>query len=85
MYQVFQTRYSLFKKVYTHKTAKAIELMLVDAMVKADSVFRIGEAVEDPELYVQLNDAIIPRIQFSKEPVSPSSARVVCNAPVRLA
>jgi HD superfamily phosphohydrolase len=36
LYELFHTRYSLFKRVYTHKVSQAIEYMIVDALVAAD-------------------------------------------------
>lgn len=33
--QMFHTRYSLFKQIYSHRATKAIEYMITDAMVEA--------------------------------------------------
>lgn len=35
VYEMFHTRYSLFKQIYTHRVGKAIELMIVDAFMAA--------------------------------------------------
>ena len=35
VYEMFHTRYSLFKQIYTHRVGKAIELMIVDAFLAA--------------------------------------------------
>lgn len=35
VYELFHTRYTLFKTVYTHKTTKAIEYMVTDALLEA--------------------------------------------------
>lgn len=38
IYEMFHTRYSLFKQIYTHRVGKAIELMIVDAFLAASKV-----------------------------------------------
>jgi HD superfamily phosphohydrolase len=38
MYEMFHTRYSLFKQIYNHRVGKSIELMLVDAFLAAGRV-----------------------------------------------
>ncbi|KAJ3079733.1 SAM domain and HD [Quaeritorhiza haematococci] len=67
LYEMFQTRYSIFKRIYTHKTSKAIEYMLTDAMLAADPFLHISDRVEDPKQYVHLTDSIITEIERSKD------------------
>lgn len=38
--QVFHTRYKLFKDTYTHRVCKAIDYMVVDALLLANSYFK---------------------------------------------
>ena len=38
--QVFHTRYKLFKDTYTHRVCKAIDFMIVDALLEANPVFK---------------------------------------------
>lgn len=33
LYELFHARYSMFKQVYSHRTGKAIELMITDAFM----------------------------------------------------
>ena len=35
VYELCWTRFSLHKRIYNHKTAKAIEYMIVDALLEA--------------------------------------------------
>ena len=39
VYELFHTRASLHQKVYTHRKAKAVEYMVVDALAEADVVW----------------------------------------------
>jgi hypothetical protein len=57
--------------VYTHPAAKAIEYMVVDALVAADPYLKISEQVNDPNRYVFLTDSIIEEIERSTLLVSP--------------
>ena len=55
---------------FLYTSGKAIEYMLCDALVEADPVLGISKTVENPDEYLQLDDTILNRIEFSKEPVS---------------
>ena len=54
---------SLHRRVYTHKVAKAIEYMVVDAMTEANEHFEIVEKAMDPKTFIQLDDSILKRIE----------------------
>ncbi|KAI8801937.1 hypothetical protein BJ742DRAFT_661575, partial [Cladochytrium replicatum] len=62
-----QARYSLFKRVYTHKTGKAIEYMLTEAMLKADTVLDISSSIDSPQRFLYLTDSIIKEIERSRD------------------
>ncbi|KAI8975179.1 hypothetical protein BDF20DRAFT_836603 [Mycotypha africana] len=66
MYEMFHTRYSLFKQIYTHRVGKSIELMIVDALLLADQYLKISESVDKPEEYLHLTDDILRSIERSK-------------------
>jgi HD superfamily phosphohydrolase len=70
LYELFHTRYSLFKRIYTHKVAKAVEYMIVDALLAADSFMDISGAVDDMERYTYMTDSILKEIEKSKADVS---------------
>ncbi len=69
MYEMFHTRYSMHKQVYTHKVGKAIEYMISDALLLADPFLKISEAVDSPERYCYLTDSIVQTIEASKAQV----------------
>ncbi|KAF8931770.1 SAM domain and HD [Haplosporangium gracile] len=68
LYELYHTRFSLFKRVYTHRVGKAIEYMLTDALLAADSVMGISQAIFHGDQYLHLTDDIIRQIERSREP-----------------
>ena len=54
VYEMFHTRYSMHKQIYTHKVGKAIEYMISDALTLADPYLHISKAIDDPAEYVFL-------------------------------
>ncbi|KAI0829200.1 HD-domain/PDEase-like protein [Trametes gibbosa] len=68
IFELCHTRMSLHKRIYTHKTAKAIEYMIVDALTKAEPAMRIANRLEDPKEYLHLTDHIMTEIEASKDP-----------------
>ncbi|OSD01974.1 HD-domain/PDEase-like protein [Trametes coccinea BRFM310] len=68
IFELCHTRMSLHKRIYTHKTAKAIEYMIVDALTKAEPVMHIARRLEDPKEYLYLTDYIQIEIEASKDP-----------------
>lgn len=69
IYEMFHTRYSLFKQVYSHRVGKAIEFMIGDAFDLADEELGISEAVHDVERYTSfLTDNILRTIESSRTP-----------------
>ncbi|ORZ38135.1 HD phosphohydrolase domain-containing protein [Catenaria anguillulae PL171] len=69
IYELFHTRYSLFKRIYTHKTCNGIELLMKDALVAANPVLRFDEAIHDPDLYLRMTDSILRDIEYSSDPL----------------
>ncbi|KAF9350195.1 SAM domain and HD [Mortierella sp. AD094] len=68
LYELYHTRFSLFKRVYTHRVGKAIEYMLTDALLAADNVMGISSAIFNGEKYLHLTDDIVRQIERSHEP-----------------
>ncbi|KAG0168582.1 SAM domain and HD [Apophysomyces sp. BC1015] len=68
LYEMFHTRYSLFKRIYTHRVGKAVELMITDALLSADPYLGISTSVDKPEEYLHMTDDIIRAIERSKNP-----------------
>ncbi|KAI8583987.1 hypothetical protein K450DRAFT_220918 [Umbelopsis ramanniana AG] len=67
LYEIFHTRYSLFKQMYTHRKAKAVECMITDILVAADPFLKISESVEDPKKFWKLTDGILKTIEHSED------------------
>ncbi|KAJ2080893.1 hypothetical protein H4R24_002731 [Coemansia sp. RSA 988] len=66
--EMFHTRYSLHKRIYSHRAAKAIEFMLVDALLVADPILGISQAITDPQQYQLLTDDVVRDIERSVTP-----------------
>ncbi|MCO5595839.1 hypothetical protein L7F22_049890 [Adiantum nelumboides] len=67
VYDLFETRANLFKTVYTHAKVKALEYMLVDALVLANIYLLISENVQDPENFWKLDDTILKIMETSNK------------------
>ncbi|KAI9343829.1 hypothetical protein BD770DRAFT_397934 [Pilaira anomala] len=83
IYEMFHTRYSLFKQIYTHRVGKAIELMIVDAFLAANNYLKIADSVSNPEDYLFMTDDIIRNIERSKCPELAESRQIVKNIRTR--
>ncbi|KAI0368467.1 HD-domain/PDEase-like protein [Pilatotrama ljubarskyi] len=68
IFEICHTRMSLHKRIYTHKTAKAIEYMIVDALTKAEPVMHIANRLDNPREYLYLTDHIQVEVEASKDP-----------------
>ena len=66
-YNLFNTRYTLFKQVYTHRAGKSVEYMVTDALVEADIAWnrKLSKSALDPELYIGLTDGVLRSIGFA--------------------
>ncbi|KAK4782022.1 hypothetical protein SAY86_016124 [Trapa natans] len=67
IHKMFATRADLYRTVYTHSKVKAIELMVVDALVKANDYLKISSYIHDPREYWKLDDTIIKTIETSPD------------------
>ncbi|KAF8723967.1 hypothetical protein HU200_020969 [Digitaria exilis] len=63
IHKLFSTRADLHRTVYTHRKVKAVELMLVDALVEANDYLGISLHASDPEDFWKLDDTIIKSIE----------------------
>ena len=52
-------------------TAKAIEYMVIDAMLSAEPYLKIADYVENPKRYVYLTDNLLNKVEESTAEVSP--------------
>ncbi|CAL5186196.1 unnamed protein product [Lathyrus oleraceus] len=65
IHKLFATRADLYRTVYTHPKVKAMELMVVDALVQANDFLQISDTIQDPAEYWKLDDSIIKTIETS--------------------
>mmetsp|Transcript_26312 Transcript_26312/g.47171 ORF Transcript_26312/g.47171 Transcript_26312/m.47171 type:complete len:402 (-) Transcript_26312:2326-3531(-) len=74
---MLMARFNMFKQVYSHRAATAIELMIADALVLANPVRHFDEALLDVEKYLKLNDSCLHQIYTSSKPELEASRRVI--------
>ncbi|KAF2077132.1 hypothetical protein CYY_001579 [Polysphondylium violaceum] len=79
LYELFHTRYSLHKLVYTHKVAKSIEFMISDAFSAADPYLNISDQLEDPHEFINLSDSLLRTIETSKVKELEKSRNIIKN------
>lgn len=60
--ELFYSWWKLQSLVYTHKTTRAVEMMIAEAMDKADAYFEISKAREEPGKFMMLSDSIFHQI-----------------------
>ena len=65
LYDLFLSRYSMFKQVYSHRVGKAIEFMISDILLLAEDHFKFTECIDTPEKYLRLTDCILRDIENS--------------------
>ncbi|KAE8697456.1 HD domain-containing metal-dependent phosphohydrolase family protein isoform 2 [Hibiscus syriacus] len=67
IHKLYATRAELHRTVYTHSKVKAVELMVVDALLKANSYLEISSSIQDPSEYWKLDDSIIKTIETAPD------------------
>ncbi|KAJ4838157.1 hypothetical protein Tsubulata_046193 [Turnera subulata] len=65
--KLFTTRADLHRTVYLHAKVKAIELMVVDALLKADEFLQISSKIQDASQFWKIDDTILKTIEISDE------------------
>ncbi|WPT17935.1 Deoxynucleoside triphosphate triphosphohydrolase SAMHD1-like protein [Picochlorum sp. SENEW3] len=63
LYELFHARALMHRSVYTHKKAKAIEFMVVDALLEADKALKFSEKIWDASEFVRLDDNILDYVE----------------------
>ncbi|KAG8968881.1 hypothetical protein FRC03_005754 [Tulasnella sp. 419] len=83
--EMFQSRYSLHKRIYNHSAAKGIEYMIVEALIAAEPVYQLSDAIEDPKKYLHITDSILEEIERKiDDPRLEKSQRILRNLRKRL-
>ncbi|XP_067097028.1 deoxynucleoside triphosphate triphosphohydrolase SAMHD1-like [Osmerus mordax] len=75
LYDMFHTRFSLHRRAYKHRVVEVIELMIADALVKANEhikiegsggeMFRMSDTIDDMEAYTKITDHVFEQILHS--------------------
>ncbi|KAK7309686.1 hypothetical protein RJT34_06615 [Clitoria ternatea] len=65
IHKLFTTRADLHRTVYTHAKVKAVELMAIDALVKANPYLHIASSIHQPSEFWKLDDSILRTIETS--------------------
>ncbi|KAK9272872.1 hypothetical protein L1049_003251 [Liquidambar formosana] len=66
VHKLFATRADLYRTVYTHAKVKAIELMVSDALLKANDYLEISSHIHEPSEYWK-DDTIIKTIETAPD------------------
>ncbi|KAI8023088.1 hypothetical protein LOK49_LG03G00318 [Camellia lanceoleosa] len=77
IHHLFTSRADLHRQVYMHAKVKAIELMLVDALTKANDHLQIASSIHDPAAYWKLDDTIIKTIEIDPDPALKESRDLI--------
>ncbi|XP_049326802.1 deoxynucleoside triphosphate triphosphohydrolase SAMHD1-like [Astyanax mexicanus] len=77
MYELFHIRSHLHHNFYHHRVTKAVENMIVNALIAADKKLAISAAVKDPSAYMKLTDFILQQILDSTDPELSTAREIV--------
>uniref|UniRef100_A0A0D6R5S2 HD domain-containing protein n=1 Tax=Araucaria cunninghamii TaxID=56994 RepID=A0A0D6R5S2_ARACU len=67
VHKLFETRAELFRVVYLHPKVKALELMLVDALLLANGYLQISSQIYNPADYWKLDDSVMKTIETASD------------------
>ncbi|KAF2292732.1 hypothetical protein GH714_027707 [Hevea brasiliensis] len=65
VHKLFATRADMHRTVYTHAKVKAIELMVVDALTRANGYLQITDKIDNPDDFWKIDDSILKHIETS--------------------
>ncbi|PSR84845.1 Deoxynucleoside triphosphate triphosphohydrolase [Actinidia chinensis var. chinensis] len=77
IHKLFISRADLRRTVYVHTKVKAIDLMIVDALTKANDTLKIASKIQDPDEYWKLDDTIIKTIETDPNPALKESKDLI--------
>jgi len=67
--KLFNSRYSLYRDCYYHRVTQAYEGLILDILEETEGVlYDYLAAIEDPELYLDMDDSIIHEVRISTDP-----------------
>jgi HD superfamily phosphohydrolase len=56
IYHMFLVRYRLHREIYNHKTVKAIDILMTEALFELERKEKISEFINDPDKILELTD-----------------------------
>jgi HD superfamily phosphohydrolase len=59
IYRLFETRYSLHKDIYTHKSVVSAQFLIVELLRLLDPIFKISESINDLNRFCKFTDSYI--------------------------
>jgi len=74
---VYDLRFEMFRAIYNHKRAQALDLMYRDVLVNADPKYNFLENLHNPETYRNYTDLIVKRIEKSDDPLLSKSKDII--------
>jgi len=79
--EVYTDRTKLHREVYCHRTSRAIELMIADAVKEVGSEFRLIEKSRSPIEFLKLDDSFIKFIRdwHGSNSIGIQNARAILN------
>mmetsp|Transcript_42824 Transcript_42824/g.128549 ORF Transcript_42824/g.128549 Transcript_42824/m.128549 type:complete len:548 (-) Transcript_42824:301-1944(-) len=63
LHELFHSRELMTRQVYTHRKAKSVEFMMVDALSAADELLNLKDFLYDPARFICLDDSLIKTIE----------------------
>ena len=70
VYELFQSRFKMYKNIYLNCVTQGIEIMIIEALMEANSEFKFDEIIFNSDSYVSLTDRIFQEIENSKSKVN---------------
>lgn len=67
--KLFDSRYNLYRDCYTHRVTQSFECLIIDILNETNGrLYDYLELIEDPELFMQLDDSILQEVRMSDDP-----------------
>lgn len=63
VHEVFRARASLHQRVYTHRKAKAVEFMVVDALLAAEPALKLADRAQSVDTFLTLDDTLLRQVE----------------------
>ncbi|EIW81777.1 HD-domain PDEase-like protein [Coniophora puteana RWD-64-598 SS2] len=68
LHEVCRRRFDQHRRMCNHETTRAVEYMIVDALLAAEPHMRLAERAANPEKYLYLTDDVLCQVEASESP-----------------